>query len=105
MIFEFLFIMSHFLLYSYIVSAVQAYLDTTPTESFFDCPEFEVSDPWHSLMVEEYMEDILKNSCEDTDCSDYETIKFDIFRKRVEDDIGPYYQSGGKTKHCIILKQ
>jgi hypothetical protein len=105
MIFEFLFIILHILLYPYIVRAIQAYSTTTPTETFFDCPEFEISDPWDSLTEEEYIEDILENSCEDTDCSDYEPKQFDIFGKQVEDCIGHYYQAGGKTKHCIVLKQ
>jgi len=52
MIFKFLFIISHIILYPYIVHAVQTYLDTTPTETFFDCPEFEISDSWDSLTEE-----------------------------------------------------
>jgi hypothetical protein len=44
---------------------------TTPTEIFFDCPELVISDPWDSLSEEEYIEDILNNSCEDSDSSDY----------------------------------
>jgi len=105
MIFEFLFIISHIILYPYIVHAVQTYLDTTSTKTFFDCPAFEISDPWDSLTEEEYIEDILKNSCEDTDSSDYELTQFDIFGYQADDYIGLHYQSGGKTKHCIVLKQ
>jgi len=105
MIFKFLFIISHILLCPYIVRAIQAYMNTTPTETFFDCPEFEVSDSWDFLSEEEYIEDILENSYEDTHCSDYKPTQFDIFRKEADHYIGHYYQAGGKTKHCIVLKQ
>ena len=63
MIFEFLLIISHILLYPYIVCTVQAYFNTTPTKTFFDCPEFEISNSWDCLTEEEYIEDILENSC------------------------------------------
>jgi hypothetical protein len=105
MIFEFHFIFIHILLYLFIVRAIQAYSTTTPTETFFDCPEFVVSDPWDSQPEEEYIEDILENSCEDTEYSDYQPKQFDIFGKWAEDYIGHYYQAGGKSKHCIVLKQ
>jgi len=105
MIFEFLLIILHILLYPYIVCAILAYSSTTPTETVFDCHEFMISDPWNSPTEEEYIKDILKNSSEDTHCSDSEPKQFNIFRKRAEDCIGHYYLAGGKTKHCIVLKQ
>jgi hypothetical protein len=105
MIFKFLFIIPHILLYPYIVRAIQGYSTTTPTETFFDCPEFEVSDPWDSLTEEEYIEDILENFCGNTDCSDYEPKQFDIFGNQADDNIGHYYQAGGKTKHCIVIRK
>jgi len=105
MIFELLFIILHILLYLYIVRTIQTCSTTTLTETFFDCPEFEVCDPWDSLTEEEYIENILENCCEDTDCSDHEPKQSDIFRRRADDYIGHYYQAGGKTKHCIVFKQ
>jgi len=84
---------------------MQTYFGTTPTETCCDCPEFEISDPWDSLTEEEYVEDILEHSCEDTDCSDYEPNQFDIFGYQADNYIGHHYQSGGKTTHCIVLKQ
>jgi hypothetical protein len=105
MIFEFLFSISHILLYPYIVQAVKSYLDTTSTKTILDWPEFDVSDPWDSLTEEEYIEDILENSCEDTGCSDYEPRQFDIFGKQADDHVGHYYWVRGNTKPCIVLKQ
>jgi hypothetical protein len=105
MIFKFLFIISHIILYPYIVCAVQAHFDTTPTETFFDCLEFEIFDPWDSLTEEEYIEDFPENSCDHTDFSDYEPKQFYIFGKWADDYIGHHYQSGGKIKHCVILNK
>jgi len=96
---------SHMLLYPYIVHAIQAYLTTPATEIFLNCPQFEISDPWDSLTEEEYIEDLLQFSCEDTDCSDYKPKQFNIFGKQADDHIGYCYQSGGKRKHCIVLKE
>jgi len=104
MIFEFLFIISHILLYPYPVGTVQVYLDST-TETFFDCPEFEISDPWNSLTEAEYIEDIVENSCEGTDWCHYEPKQFDVFGIHVDDHISPHYQSGWTTKQCIIVKR
>jgi len=105
MIFAILFIISYTLLYPYIVHAIQTYFNTPPTETFSDSPEFEISDPWDSLTEEQYIEDILENSCKDQNCSDYEPRPFDIFGNKSGNYIGHYYQAGGKTKHCIVLKQ
>ena len=95
MIFEFLFIISHILLYPYIVRPIQAYLTTTPTETCFDCPEFEVSDPWDSLTEEEYIQGILENSWEDANRSDYEHTQLDIFGPQADNYFGRYEQAGG----------
>jgi hypothetical protein len=64
-----------------------------------------VSDPWDSLTEEEYIEDILENFCGNTDYSDYEPKQFDIFGNQADDNIGHYYQGGGKTKHCIVIRK
>jgi len=95
MIFEFLFIICHILLYPHIIRTIQAYINTPPTETFVDYPEFNLSDRWESLTEEEYIEVILENCCEDTDCSDYEPKPFDIFRNKADDYIGHCYQAGG----------
>jgi len=67
MIFEFLFIISHIYIYPYIVHAIHGDLTTPPTETFSDCPEFKITDTWDSLTEEEYIEEIIKNTCQDTD--------------------------------------
>jgi len=105
MIFEILYIISYILRDPYIVSTIQTFFNTPPAESFFGCPAMEITDLWDSLAEEEYIEDILENSCEDTDCTDYVVWPFDIFGNTTSDYTGHYYKAGGKTKHCIVLKQ
>jgi len=104
MIFEILLIMSHTLLYPYVVHAIQSYSNTPPTETFIDCPEFEISDPRDSLTKKEYIEDVLTNSCEHRDCSDIEPRTFDIFTNIARNYIRHCYQAGGNTEHCIVPK-
>jgi len=105
MMFETLFIISYTFLYPYIVHAIQTYLNTPPSETFSDCPEFDISDCWDCLTEEEYIEDVLENSCQDTDCPDYKPKPFDIFGNKASDYISHYYQAGGKTTHCTMLEQ
>ena len=105
MIFEILIIISDTLLSPYIVCTIQTYLDTPSTETFFDWPGFEISDPWYSLTEAEYINDILENSCKDTDCSHYKPGPLDIFGKEASNYIGHWYQAGGKTIHRIVPKQ
>ena len=82
MLFKILCIVSYTLLYPYIVRAILTYFNPPPTETFIDCPEFETSDPWDSLTEEQYIQDILENSCEDRDCSDYEPRPFIILETK-----------------------
>jgi hypothetical protein len=95
MIFECLVIISHILLSPHIVRTVQEYLNNLSTERFHYCAECEISDPWESLTEEEYIADILENSREDTNSSDYNPKLFDIYRNKADDYIGHYYQAGG----------
>jgi len=95
MIFEIVFINSYLRLYTYIVLAIHPNINTPPTETYFNCPEFDITDPWDSLTEVEYIEDILENSSEDSDFSDYERRPFDIFGNKTHDYIGQYYQAAG----------
>jgi len=97
MIFEILFTTSYTLLYPYIPHAIQTYLNTPSTKTFFDSPKFEISNPWDSLTEEEYIEDILKNYCEETDCSDYKRRPFHIFGHKPSVFIGHCYQARGNN--------
>jgi len=105
MIFKILFIISYTLLYPFIVRPFQTYVNTPPTETFSHWPEFEISDPWDSPTEEEYINDILEDSCEYSDYSDYKRRPFNIFGNNAGNYIGQYYQAGGETKHRIVLKQ
>jgi hypothetical protein len=102
---EFLFIISHILLYPYIVRAIQRCLNTSSIETFFDFPQFEISDLWDSLTEEEYIKDILENSSDNTDTLDCEPKQFDIFQKLKDNYIGHHYLSGGMSSHFIVLHQ
>lgn len=51
------------------------------------------------------MKDIPENSCDIPDCIDYKTQHFNICVDQVDDYLSYYYQSGGKTKHFILLLQ
>jgi len=88
MIFKILIIIFYIPLCPNNVRTIHIYLNTPSTKTFFDCPQFEISDPWDSITEEEYVKDILEDSCKDTDCSDYELRTFDIFGNKADDYIG-----------------
>jgi len=55
-------------------------------------------------MEEQFIEDILENSCEDTHCSEFKPRPFDIFGNNEDDYICYYYHAEGKARHCIVLR-
>jgi hypothetical protein len=105
MIPELIFITSYISLYPDIIHPRQSLFSTPPTETFCVCHVFEISDPCEFLPEDEYIEDILNNSFEDTDCSVYKIKPFDIFQNMVDDYIGHCYQVDGQTNYCKVLRR
>jgi hypothetical protein len=66
-------------------------MNTPSTKSFLHCPELEIADPWGSLAEEQFIQDILENSCANTDYSDHVPISFDTFGNVAHNYIGHYY--------------